>query len=250
MQRKKTPQKQIRRKDNEKTNGTPIEPTNKKVEKMIDTKNYTFVIREFNEKWHICHAESYQSAFKSRVNQFNTIGDAVLFIKNNAPNSSVVFHNKDQLQYSNVTQRNPLKTHSSKLDDKVYKIAEAIYTHKITTGRGGGMPWNDVIAKDLDSTVEKYKGYALSAIEAYRSFQVIDIIEIDDKIFEAAMEMQKIINDIDPKFDPKVIKMMSDYVEKLNDIIKDIKKINALLKDVENKNLQLDEVNKEISNLM
>lgn len=47
-------------------------------------------------KWYICHAKSYQNAFRKDVNGFDTRGEAVIFAENHDCN--VVFYDTDPLQ--------------------------------------------------------------------------------------------------------------------------------------------------------
>ncbi len=46
--------------------------------------------------WCICHAKSYQSAFGSNVNKFDSRNAAIEFAEKN--NCEVIFHSYDQLQ--------------------------------------------------------------------------------------------------------------------------------------------------------
>lgn len=54
------------------------------------------VIRWFGEFWAICHAKSYQNAFRNSVNRFNTRGEAVEFAENH--DCTVEKHGHDRLQ--------------------------------------------------------------------------------------------------------------------------------------------------------
>ena len=65
---------------------------------MDDGRKITVVIRWFDifGSWGICHANSYQNAFRSSVNDFKQREDAVSFAENNS--CVVVQHSYDDLQ--------------------------------------------------------------------------------------------------------------------------------------------------------
>ena len=67
--------------------------------KMINlepAKEVPVVVRWFGDFWAICHARSYQNAFRNRYNQFKTRGEAVEFAEDN--DCVVEKHGHDALQ--------------------------------------------------------------------------------------------------------------------------------------------------------
>ena len=54
------------------------------------------VVRWFGDHWGICHARSYQNAFRNTVNSFKTRGDAVEFAEDH--DCVVEKHGHDRLQ--------------------------------------------------------------------------------------------------------------------------------------------------------
>jgi len=63
---------------------------------MTEQERPELVARWYGGYWSLCHANSYQNAFRATVNKFNTRGDAVKFASENG--FKVVKHSHDILQ--------------------------------------------------------------------------------------------------------------------------------------------------------
>lgn len=68
------------------------------MKKQICNSEIKVVIRyfDFSDDWSICHAKSYQNAFRSSINSFATREDAAKFAKQNG--CIVEYHEHDPLQ--------------------------------------------------------------------------------------------------------------------------------------------------------
>lgn len=65
-----------------------------------ENRDVPVVIRWFGNYWGICHAKSYQNAFRASTNKFENREDAVKFAENN--DCVVVFHDYNRLQAHTV----------------------------------------------------------------------------------------------------------------------------------------------------
>lgn len=61
-----------------------------------DKRKTPVVARWFGDFWAICHAKTYQNAFRNNINHFNTRGEAVEFAENHG--CIVEKHSYDRLQ--------------------------------------------------------------------------------------------------------------------------------------------------------